>query len=169
VKGEVQLVRIERVEGHDIAQFRRMVEAYWQELMSKASVVKDPGRRKAYFQERFGWDGGNNHPHWAIEEGGPIGFMVFEVSAEQKRAMVNDFYVLPEARRRGYGRAMVRWLLAHLDSLGVEQIDLDVRRDNPDALAFWQAQGFRIALYRLRQYRDPKTGTAFSGALSSDF
>ncbi len=83
--------------------------------------------------------------------------------------MVNDFYVLPEARRQGYGRAMVQWLLAHLDSLGVEQIDLDVRRDNPDALAFWQAQGFGIALYRLRQYRDPESGTAFVGALSSDF
>lgn len=163
------MLRVEKIDVQNLADFRRMVEAYWQELMPKASVVKDPGRREAYFQARFTWDGGNNHPHWAIGEGGPIGFMVFEVSDDRKRAMVNDFYVLPEARRRGYGRAMVQRLLAYLDSLGVEQIDLDVRRDNPDALAFWQAQGFGIALYRLRQYRDPKTGTAFSGALSSDF
>jgi ribosomal protein S18 acetylase RimI-like enzyme len=64
---------------------------------------------------------------------------------------------------------MGRWLLSHLDRLGVEQIDLNVRHDSPAALAFWEAQGFGIAVYRMRQYRDPKTGTAFVGALSSDF
>ena len=52
---------------------------------------------------------------------------------------------------------------------GVELIECNVRRDNPQALAFWEAQGFRIALYRLRQYRDPKRGTSYVGALSSDF
>jgi ribosomal protein S18 acetylase RimI-like enzyme len=67
------------------------------------------------------------------------------------------------------GMAMAAWLFSHLDDLGVEQIDLDVRRDNPLALAFWQAQGFGIAGYRLRQYRDPESGMAFEGALSSDF
>ncbi|MBV7330555.1 hypothetical protein KFU94_20385 [Chloroflexi bacterium TSY] len=53
--------------------------------------------------------------------------------------------------------------------MGIEQIELNVRRDNPEALAFWQAQGFRIALYQMRQYRDPQTGQSFIGALSSDF
>ena len=51
----------------------------------------------------------------------------------------------------------------------MELVDLNARRDNPQALAFWAAQGFRIALYRLRQYPDPKTGEAYIGALSSDF
>jgi len=56
----------------------------------------------------------------------------------------------------------------------VERVDLDVRRDNPQALAFWQAQGFGIAAYRMRIYRDPDSGTvrssaaAYVGALSSD-
>lgn len=51
--------------------------------------------------------------------------------------------------------------------LKIEQID-HVRRDTPAALAFWQAQGFGIASYRLRQYRDPQRGVACRGALSSD-
>ena len=64
---------------------------------------------------------------------------------------------------------MVQWLFSRLDNVGVERIDLNVRRDNPRALAFWQAQGFGIAGYQLRMYRDPESGTAFVGALASDF
>jgi len=145
-----------------------MVEAYWQELMPQAIVVRDSGQREAYFEEQFAWDGGSNHPHWAMDDQSRVGFLAFEVSEEQKRAQVNNLYVVPERRCRGYGAAMVQWLFSHLDSLGVERIDLDVRRDNPGALAFWQAQGFGIAGFRLRLYRDPGSGTAFAGALSSD-
>lgn len=98
-----------------------------------------------------------------------MGFVAYAVDEARKSASINDFYVVPEARRRGYGAAMVQAVYAQLDQLGVELVELNVRRDNPQALAFWEAQGFRIALYRLRQYRDPKTGKAYIGTLSSDF
>ena len=55
------------------------------------------------------------------------------------------------------------------DDLGIEQIDLNVRRDTPHALEFWQAQGFMIGHYELTQYRDPIKRIGFRGALSSDF
>jgi ribosomal protein S18 acetylase RimI-like enzyme len=64
---------------------------------------------------------------------------------------------------------MIKAVFTELDQLGVELIELNVRRDSPQALAFWEAQGFRIALHRLRQFRDPKRGTSYIGALSSDF
>jgi ribosomal protein S18 acetylase RimI-like enzyme len=49
-----------------------------------------------------------------------------------------------------------------------------VQRDNPQALAFWQAQGFGTAGCRMRIYPEPESGTvrssaaAYVGALSSD-
>jgi ribosomal protein S18 acetylase RimI-like enzyme len=95
--------------------------------------------------------------------------MNFVVDKDEKRATIHDFYVIPEERRRGHASAMVSWLFKFLDKRGIERIDLNVRRDNPTALAFWQSQGFGITAYRLRQYRDPKTGTAYTGVLSSDF
>lgn len=162
------MLSIERVNIEDLGQFREMVEAYWQELMPQAVVVRELKQRDAYFQDQFAWDGKNNHPHWAVVDDCRVGFMTFEVVKEHKGARVNNLYVVPEKRRQGYGAAMVQWPLSHLDGLGVERVDLDVRRDNPKALAFWQAQGFGIAGYRLRQYRDPGSGTAFVGALSSD-
>lgn len=160
---------LERVSPEDIAEFQRMVEAYWQELMPLAAVIQDMEQRKVYFGKCFTWEAGNRHPFWAMIDGRKVGFISFEVSLENKSATVDDFYVALIERRKGYGAAMVRALYAHLDKLGIELIELHVRRDNPDALSFWEAQGFRIALHRLRQYRNPKTGTGFIGALSSDF
>jgi ribosomal protein S18 acetylase RimI-like enzyme len=162
------MVRIERVARQDLSQFREMVGAYWREIMPRPVVVRDPAQWEAYSREQFAWDGGNNHPHWAIVDDSHVGFLAFEVSEEQRRARVNHVYVVPGKRRQGYGTAIVRWLFRHLDRLGIERIDLDVRRDTPDALAFWQAQGFGVAGYRLRQYRAPESGTPFVGALSSD-
>ena len=91
------------------------------------------------------------------------------MDAAKQSASIDDFYVVPDARRRGYGTAIVQAVYAQLDTHGVTLVELNVRRDNPQSLAFWEAQGFRIALYRMRQYRDPKSGTSYIGALSSDF
>lgn len=161
-------MRIEQVDPKEMAAFRHMVEAYWQELMPHAVVLRDPRQWEAYFQAQFAWDGGNRHPCWATVGGERVGFLSLDLYEEERRAQINHFYIVPEQRRRGYGTAMVAWIFFYLDGLGVERIDLNVRRDNPSALAFWQAQGFGIAGYRLRQYRDPEKGTAFVGALSSD-
>jgi ribosomal protein S18 acetylase RimI-like enzyme len=162
-------VYLEQVKLTDIHDFRRVVEAYWQELMPRSAVVHNPARREAYFQECFTWAGGNRHPYWAVIEGHRVGFLTYTVDEAKKSASIDDFYVMPEVRRRGYGAAMLRAVYAQLDQLGVELVELNVRRDNPRALAFWEAQGFRIASYRMRQYRDPKTSTSYVGALSSDF
>lgn len=148
------MVRLVEVAARDVAAFRAMAEAYWRELMPRADAARDRTRRAAYFQERFSWDGGPGHPLWALVDERRIGFAMFRVSDDRRVAHIHDFYVVPPARRRGHGGAMVRELLAQLDRLGVGQVDLNVRADNPGALAFWQAQGFDLALYRLRQYRN---------------
>ena len=127
-------MEIKQVDPEDRAPFRELVEAYWRELMPQSPALLDPDRNEANFQYCFAWDGGDRHPYWALVDDQPVGFMAFEVNGREKRAAVHDFYIRPPARRRGYGGAMVAWLLAHLDSHGVEQIDLNVRRDNAAAL-----------------------------------
>ena len=158
-----------KVHRTDIGDFRRIVEAYWQEVMPQSDVVKNPDRREAYWRECFPWAGGHRQPYWAVADGRHVGFVAYTVEAAKHSASIEDFYVVPDARRRGYGTAMVQAVYAQLDTHGVARVELNVRRDNPHAFAFWEAQGFRIALYRMRQYRDPKTGKSYIGALSSDF
>lgn len=153
----------------DIADFRQMVETYWQEIMPHSARVKNQQSREAYFQERFPFGDDSLSLFWGIVDGRRIGFVAFSLNHTEHSAMIEDFYVVPEARRRGFGTELVNTLSVKLDQLGIELVELTVRRDTPQALAFWEAQGFRIAGYRLRQYRDPKHGTAYLGALSSDF
>jgi ribosomal protein S18 acetylase RimI-like enzyme len=162
-------MQLELVQPAERDDFRQIAEAYWEELMPHADVLQDAKRRERYFRDEFTWDGGNQHPYWVIVDGHQVGFIAFSVDLERKTAYIEDFYVLPEARRRGNGTAMLQTLYQQLDAIGVELVELNVRRDNPRALVFWEAQGFRVASYRMRQYRDPKTGQAFIGALSSDF
>lgn len=162
-------MNLEKVRLTDIPTFRCIVEAYWQEVMPHSDVVKQPDRREAFFRACFTWAGGNRHPYWAVVSGRNVGFVAYTVDEAKNSASIDDFYVVPAERRQGHGTDIVQAIYAHLDRLGVELVELNVRRDTPQALAFWEAQGFRIALYRLRQYRDPQTGKAYIGALSSDF
>jgi ribosomal protein S18 acetylase RimI-like enzyme len=147
--------------------FRQMVEPYWQELMPQAMVLQSKASRDRYFAKSFQWEGDQERPYWALWAGQRVGFVA--LSRNGQSAYIDDFYIAPAFRRQGLGRQLLQALLANFDRDGVTLVELNVRRDNPRALAFWEAMGFRIALYRLRQYRDPATGTAFIGGLSSDF
>ena len=159
-----QMMQLVPVEPSERDALLRVALAYWNELMPKASVLDDPA---AYFESRFKWQGTIKRPHWSMLQTERIGFVSF--SLKPPRADILDFYILPAHRRRGYGTQLLNCTLAHFDAHQIERIDLNVRRDNPHALAFWQANGFGVALYRMRQYRNPATGEAYSGSLSSDF
>ncbi|MFN8443649.1 MAG: GNAT family N-acetyltransferase [Caldilineaceae bacterium] len=161
------MLTLKTIAQEELPQFRIHLEAYWQELMPHADVIKDVASRNRYFQERF--VEGGFELYVALEGTKQVGLLAVAVDDAKQSAVIEDFYVFPQSRRRGYGRAMVAALYERLDLRNITQVELSVRRDNPQALAFWEAIGFRIGAYRMRQYRDPKTGKSFIGALSSDF
>lgn len=163
------MIQLQPIQPSEQAQLRVMAEAYWQEIMPTADTVQDAEQRTRYFQERFPLDDEKRRVHWAIAERRVVGFLAMTINLARKQVMVEDFYILRSERRKGYGAAMIHALYQQLDKTAIEVVELTVRRDNPQALAFWEAQGFRIATYLLRQYRDPHTGKLLIGALSSDF
>ena len=163
----MERINFKRVIPADQNRFRPLVEAYWLEIMPHADTVCTPDSRDSYFADRFPLSSTEPGVFWGLSEGSPVGFISFTVSGT--RAEINDFYVVPAKRRRGIGTFMVKSAIEITDSLGVDRIDLNVRRDNPEALKFWEAQGFMIGHYELIQYRDPKKRVGFLGALSSDF
>lgn len=161
------MVDLQPISSEDLPAFRGLVLAYWQEIMPASEMMNDPQQQQIYFQTQFTAD--NRHPHWGLRDGRRIGFVNFSVFPDEKCVEIEDFYIVPDVRRQGNGTALLRALYRRFDTLGIQRVDLRVRRDTPNALAFWEAQGFMIAQYLMRQYRDPVTGTAFRGALSSDF
>lgn len=163
-------MKLHQIARPELPQLRLMVEEYWQELMPKADVLTVERDRNAYFRDRFSSPPDTWSLFWAaLPDGRKVGFVNVEIDKARKLAVVQDFYIVPQARRSGNGSAAVAALMDLLDACRVERIDLNVRRDNPVALAFWEAQGFRVALHRMRMYRDPDRRVAFVGALSSDF
>lgn len=146
------MLRLAPIDRTELPEFRAMVEVYWRELMPHSPVIQDPGQREVYFQNRFTWAGESARPHWLIVDGERMGFIMYRLDNGDEVAQIHDFYVTPKERGNGYGSKAIEWLLSHFEAHGVKQIDLNVRVDNPGALAFWEAQGFEVALYRLRRY-----------------
>lgn len=52
--------------------------------------------------------------------------------------------VRPAQRRRGLGRHLLAWLEQCALTAGLEKISVEVRADNPGAIAFYQRQGYRV-------------------------
>lgn len=61
----------------------------------------------------------------------------------------------PEARRRGYGRALIRALLEIAREMGLTQIFLEVRESNLAARALYESAGFTVCGIRRGFYRHP--------------
>ena len=153
-KAPLKPLQLKKVRVSELDAFREVVNEYWRELMPQSPVVKDVSKGETYFEKRFTWEGESGHPYWAIADGERVGFLMYKIIKDAACAQVHDFYVIPDRRRQGFGSAMFEMLISRLDEMGIRQIDLNVRVDNPGALEFWVAQGLEIALHRLRLCRN---------------
>ncbi len=57
-------------------------------------------------------------------------------------AQILNLSVVPDARREGLGRALLRRFIAHARRLGAEQVFLEVRVSNTTAVALYEGEGF---------------------------
>jgi len=76
------------------------------------------------------------------------------------RGWINYLAVDPARRRQGLGAALMNELERKLRSLGCAKINLQIRRDNPDAIAFYQRIGFledAVLSFGKRLERDDET------------
>jgi ribosomal protein S18 acetylase RimI-like enzyme len=65
-----------------------------------------------------------------------------------------DLLVVPSARRRGLGRALVSAVVAYAERGAFRVVLLEVRRDNEAARALYGALGFELSGERARYYSD---------------
>ena len=63
--------------------------------------------------------------------------------------------VLPEARRRGYGRRLLETFFREAEKRDVYSLFLEVRESNEAAIALYRSVGFREIFLRENYYRDP--------------
>jgi GNAT superfamily N-acetyltransferase len=108
----------------------------------------------------------------AFEEGAPeavavAGFRACHSLAWGHYLYVDDLSSLPEARRRGHGRALLDWLLAEGERLGCGQLHLDsgVGLERSDAHRLYMNAGMAISSHHFarRIDGDPRPAAAGGG------
>lgn len=85
--------------------------------------------------------------------GATVGYVMARVSGEE--AEILNLAVLPGYRRRGIARCLLAEALAAVATAGVREAYLEVRQSNQEALALYQAHGFRPVALRPGYYRNP--------------
>jgi ribosomal protein S18 acetylase RimI-like enzyme len=78
----------------------------------------------------------------AVADGGAAVVGTVMAGYDGHRGWINYVATDPARRRQGIGRALMREAEAALSRLGCPKINLQVRHDNHDAIAFYQGIGF---------------------------
>ena len=82
---------------------------------------------------------------------------------------ITNIAVAPDARRRGYGRAILEALIQNAEEKSLEQISLEVRKSNEAAIALYEAFGFFVAGVRKNFYKHPiENGLVMLKSLKED-
>jgi len=89
----------------------------------------------------------------ADEAGRVLGFVLARTSGPE--AEILDLAVLPNMRRRGIARALLRAVRDAVARVGVEEIFLEVRESNRAAISLYEREGYRAVGMRHRYYRHP--------------
>jgi len=86
----------------------------------------------------------------------PLGFTLCRAAAGECELLT--LAVLPEARRRGVGRALLDTACTHARAYGGEAVFLEVAEDNHAARRLYAGQGFEVVGRRAHYYRVPGGG-----------
>jgi len=84
---------------------------------------------------------------WLIEaDGRPVGYVAltlgFSLEYGGRDAFVDELFVQPGYRRRGFGRAALAFAVEEASRLGVQAVHLEVERANPAAHDLYRSLGF---------------------------
>lgn len=78
-----------------------------------------------------------------------IGYLWIEIT--KKSAWILDFWLLPDWRMRGFGRAALEEMEVALARMGVNEVGLRVAPNNPAAKALYEKVGFRITGFNMHR------------------
>lgn len=107
-------------------------------------LIRDEGHRNpmsvAQLEGRMrGWLAGEFQVVIFEDQQTPVGYALFK--QEPEWVYLRQFFVEPERRRQGIGRAAIQWLLAHAWQ-GIGRVRLDVLVGNSAGIGFWRSVGF---------------------------
>lgn len=92
---------------------------------------------------------------WLARNGDEIvGFCSFRIlpffrGSSDKFTEIQDFYIVPPARGRGFGRQLAGLIMRKAIAQQAASVELDVAADNVSAMQFWERVGFKLRIYSM--------------------
>ncbi len=86
----------------------------------------------------------------------PIGYCIVRGAGDE--AEILNIGILPDLRRHGLGRALLRAVLREADGRGTARLFLEVADDNPAGQRLYSGEGFRTVGRRRGYYRRSTNG-----------
>jgi GNAT superfamily N-acetyltransferase len=124
-------------------------------------LIRDEGHRNRMTVDQLaqrmrGWLRGEYQAVVFERDGIPIGYALFR--AEPEFVYLRQFFVNPDSRRQGIGRAAVEWLLTNVWR-DAARVRLEVLVENAAGIAFWRALGFHDYALTMERESPPNAPT----------
>ena len=148
--------------GVDAAAFVGVLLVAAQEGLVATEPPIDVGARVARLREEI--EGDNAAGHWVLEDDGRVVGIAGAHETTVGGVLSLGIALLPEARGRGHGRALVEAVVAHAIDTGAHKVELEVWPDNERAIRLYESLGFTVEGVRRNHYRR-RDGTLRSAVL----
>jgi putative acetyltransferase len=129
----------------------RVLAAVAEEGLIATEPPVDVAARAERFREAI--DGAGPAASWVLEDDGRQVGNAGVRETEAPGVLSLGMAILPEARGRGGGRALLDAIIAHARSCGAHKLELEVWPDNAPAIALYTAAGFELEGRRRDHYR----------------
>lgn len=136
---------IDRAKAEDAASIRELAIDAAIDAWSESGYREEITRRSSFVLK-------------ACRSGQLVGFLVARVVPGRNDFPDADLYNIAVERgskRQRIGSLLLSSLISHLRMLSVENLWLEVRASNTNALMFYQAQGFEVEMERANFYSNP--------------
>jgi ribosomal protein S18 acetylase RimI-like enzyme len=144
-------MNIQPITVDDVSEVEQLAYEYNQKL-DPDETSKEAVHRWIAFVTQAAWAG--KHFFWlARVERHIAGFVSFQMRTnpftQKTYGFVEDLYIVPPFRRRGYAEELAQTAFRELRQHGAEYIELDVLVMSEHGLAFWKKQGLTLHHYVL--------------------
>lgn len=126
-------VEIRRIDRAERGALDALVDTYLAELGAHRDRPDGPTDAASYHYLPLYWEEAGRHPFFVFADGACVGFVLIRAVEAESIIEMSDFYIRPEARRDGVGRAALAEVWRRFP--GVWRLQVHPR--NAAAAAFW--------------------------------
>jgi len=136
-------VTMQPVSRDDREDFLRMAEEHFREL--NPAFIPQADWKECYLERILG--NPRLAARWILADGKRCGFILFGTEDHRflprQTGAIYEFYVQPEHRRQGVGRACALQVIRELRAASPSKVQLEIMEGNTGAEKLWRSLGFR--------------------------